>query len=136
MAIQTIQLCLDAIMAIPEKFHLISMYEDNNIEAYEDARTMAEWINDHSGGVFILIEQYSTVNAPCGNTPGHWDCWHYDPAYALYLVPLKTWQACCADALGIHAEHQHEYGKCKSNPNIDYEAEEAERRRRDDEIPF
>ncbi len=136
MSIETVRLCLSAIVAIPEKLHLISMWEDNNLEAYEDARQQAEWINDHSGGAFVLIEQYSSVNAACGgNAPGHWDCWHYDPAYALYLVPLKTWQACAADALGIHAEHQHEYSQCKADPNYDDSAEQ-ERKRRDAEIPF
>jgi hypothetical protein len=132
MTIQTIKLCLDAILAIPEKQWLVSMWEDTNIEVYEEGRALAEWVGEHSGGLFVLIEQYNLVNATCGgNTPGHWDCWHYDPNYALYLVPIKVWQACSADVLGIHAEHQHTYSQCKVDPNIDYEAEERERRRRD-----
>lgn len=133
---ETIRLSLDAILAIPDKLWLVSMHEDNNLEAYEEARTMAEWINDKSGGLFLLIEQYSSVNAECGgNAPGHWDCWHYDPNYALYLVTSKTWQACYKDVLGIQAEHEHKHRPCKADPNFNL-AEYEERQRRDAELPF
>jgi len=131
---ETIKLCIDAITAIPDKLWLVSMYEDTNIEAYEEARTNAEWICEH-GGPFLLVEQYSSVDAACrGAIEGHYDCWHYDPYYALYLVPLNVWQICQADVLGIQAEHQHKYSQCQGiDPNFErYE----EIRRRDAEIPF
>lgn len=133
----TIRLSLDAILAIPDKLWLVSMYEDTSIENYEEGRTQAQWIDENAPNTFILIEQYGHVDAVCGGKkPGHWDCWHYDPHYALYLVPLKVWEACKADVMGIQAEYVHKHRECKADPTIDYEAEERDRRRRDDEIPF
>lgn len=74
---ETIKLCLDAIIAIPDKCWLVSMFEDTNIEPYEEARMMAEWVCEN-GGPFLLIEQDSSVEAACSGEPGHY-CWHDDP---------------------------------------------------------
>jgi hypothetical protein len=112
---KTIRLCSAAIAAIPNAHTLIAMWEDSNLEAYEEARGVAQWINEHSSQAFVLIEQWNNVHAPCHAQGGdhHFRCGVYQPDYALLLVPVKVWAAARADALGIQAEYETAGRRCK-----------------------
>lgn len=112
---EIIRLCSAAIAAIPEKHTLVTMWEDNNLEAYEDARTFALWLGKRAPGAFVLIEQWNNVDAPCFERGWRHraDCGVYQPDYALLLVPMAVWQAAKQDALGVQTEHEAAGRRCK-----------------------
>lgn len=98
---------------------LCAMWEDGNLEAWEDAEALARWIEENAPGAFVLINTDDCVTPrDCGTDyPGqenahgdHGDCWYYYPDYRLFLMARTEWENVkwqCQSMWDAHqAEHQ------------------------------
>lgn len=120
-----IRLCNEAVEAISEKLHLASSWEDGNVEFFELQRGLAQWLQRHAPGAFVLIETSGSFSPPCCNFELHPDtafghistCDAYDPDYRLYLVPMSVWEAEQARVLEIDVAWREAQSVCQQKDN-------------------
>lgn len=104
---------------IPDKRQLHYMYEDNDIEGYEDAEAYFEWLDKHAPGQFVLVDTGDYFVPPCStdfdapDARDHYHCETYDAEYYLYLVPVSVWNDCKDAVLKADREYRERMNQCQ-----------------------
>lgn len=101
---------------IPEYRELINMWEDSELQAYEEAESLFEWLNESAPHTFILIDTGEYFIPDCARNDldcKHYHCEVYDAHYRLLLVSRVVWDACKDDVLAKNAEYRTQVLKCK-----------------------
>lgn len=98
---------------------LCAMWEDGNLDAWEDAQHLGHWLEKVAPGVFVLVDTWDNVTAPCNRAEAvraggdeyerHYGCDYYNPDYRLFLVPRSVWDAVKAECAAMWDAHQAEH---------------------------